>query len=133
PLIHVTLQIDDRRAFSDGTGRFLLTNIAAGHHSMLVLANTANTRIRSYGIYEIGVDVKAGLTTVLKYTMWQTPLDTAHTVTIPSPTLSETVVRSPLLPGLELHVPANTVITGYDGKVVSQINITPIPLDRPPF
>jgi hypothetical protein len=34
---------------------------------------------------------------------------------------------------LELHIPANTVITGYDGKVVTKINITPIPLDRPPF
>src|SRR5262249_16975350 len=55
------------------------------------------------------------------------------TVTIASPTLTETVITSPLIPGLELHLPANTVITGDDGRVVTQINITPIPLDRPPF
>jgi RHS repeat-associated protein len=133
PLAHVNLQIGNNKAFTDGTGRFLLTQIPAGHSSMRVIANTANSAKRSYGIYEIGVDITATVTNVLRYTIWMTPLDTAHTVTIPSPTATETIVRSPLLPGLELHIPPNTVITGYDGKVVTQINITPIPLDRPPF
>jgi RHS repeat-associated protein len=133
PLPRVSLIIDGQKAFSDGTGRFLLKNIAAGHHSMMINATTANTRTRSYGIYEVGVDIIGGQTNALKYTIWMTPLDTAHTVTIPSPTLTETVIKSPLLPGLELHIPANTVITGFDGKIITQINITPIPLDRPPF
>ncbi|MCU1269196.1 MAG: hypothetical protein JWN74_490 [Acidobacteriaceae bacterium] len=133
PLQHVTLLIGNRKTLTDGTGRFLLKDIPVGHSSMMVLANTANTKLRSYGIYEIGVDVKKGITNVLRYTIWMTPLDTAHTVKIPSPTLSEMVITSPHMPGLELHIPANTVITGYDGKVVTEINITPIPLDRPPF
>lgn len=133
PLEHVTLVIGGQRAFTDETGRFLLPNIPSGHSNMLVLANTADTEFRKYGIYEIGVDIQKSITNVLHYTIWMTPLDTAHTVTIPSPTLSETVILSPYLPGLELRIPANTVITGYDGKVVTQINITPIPLDRPPF
>jgi RHS repeat-associated protein len=133
PLRHVTLMIDGGRAFTDDTGRFLLQNLKPGHHSMLIIASSANTALRTYGIYEVGVDITARITNVLRYTIWQTPLDTARTVTIPSPTLSETVIRSPLLPGLELHIPAHTVITGYDGKVVTQINVTPIPLDRPPF
>jgi RHS repeat-associated protein len=133
PLQHVTLVIGNRKTLTDGTGRFLLKDIPVGHNTMLVLANTANTKVRSYGIYEIGVDVKKGITNVLRYTIWMTPLDTAHTVKIPSPTLSETVITSPYMPGLELHIPANTVITGYDRKVVTEINITPIPLDRPPF
>jgi hypothetical protein len=133
PLQHVTLVIGNRKTLTDGTGRFLLKDIPVGHSSMMVLANTANTKLRSYGIYEIGVDVKKGITNVLRYTIWMTPLDTAHTVIIPSPTLSETIIKSPYMPGLELHIPANTVITGYDGKVVTEINITPIPLDRPPF
>src|SRR5579864_1924051 len=133
PLAHVTLSIDNNRTTTDGTGRFLLRDLAAGHHSMLIIGSSANSALRQYGIYEVGVDIKAGITNVLTYTIWQTPLDTAHTTTIASPTLSEMVLRSPLLPGLELHIPAGTVITGYDGKVVTQINITPIPLDRPPF
>jgi RHS repeat-associated protein len=133
PLPHVTLSINGQKSLTDATGRFLLTNITAGHHPMMINATTANTRIRAYGIYETGVDIKGGQTNVLNYTIWMTPLDTAHTVRIPSPTTAETVVTSPLLPGLELHLPANTVITGYDGKVITELNITPIPLDRPPF
>ncbi len=133
PLAHVTLSIDNNRTTTDGTGRFLLRDLAAGHHSMLIIGSSADTTLRKYGIYEVGVEIRAGITNVLTYTIWQTPLDTAHTTTIASPTLSEIVLRSPLLPGLELHIPTGTVITGYDGKVVTQINITPIPLDRPPF
>ena len=33
----------------------------------------------------------------------------------------------------ELHTPPNTVITGEDGRPVTQVSITPIPVDRPPF
>jgi RHS repeat-associated protein len=133
PLARVTLIIDGQPSLTDGTGRFLLKNISAGHHAMKINATTANSRTRAYGIYEVGVDIKGGQTNVLGYTIWMTPLDTAHTVTISSPTLTETVITTPLLPGLELHIPANTVITGDNGRVVTQINITPIPLDRPPF
>jgi RHS repeat-associated protein len=133
PLAHVALIIGTQKAFTDASGRFLLRNIAAGHHALKINATTANTATRSYGIYEVGVDIRAGQTNMLNYTIWMTPLDTAHTVTISSPTLSETVITTPLIPGLELHLPANTVITGDDGRIVTQINITPIPLDRPPF
>jgi hypothetical protein len=133
PLKHVTLMIGDRKAVSDGTGRFLLTDLPAGHSRMMILGSTANTSTRSYGIYEVGVDIKANVTTVLRYTIWMTPLDTAHAVKIPSPTATETVITTPLLPGLELRIPANTVITDYYGKPVTEISITPVPLDRPPF
>ena len=133
PLKHVTLMIGNRRAFSNGTGRFLLAEIPSGHSAMMILADTANTPGRTYGIYKVGVDIKANQTNVLPYTIWMTPLDTAHAVKIPSPTTTETVVKSPLLPGLELHIPANTVITDYYGKPVTQVTVTPIPLNQPPF
>jgi len=60
-------------------------------------------------------------------------IDTAHAVTIPSPATDETVVTTPLIPGLELHLAKGTVIRGEDGEVVRQLSITPIPVDRPPF
>lgn len=133
PLPHVTLLIGNRKVFSDGTGRFLLANVPSGHSSMAILGDTANTSNRTYGIYEVGVDVKLGVTNVLQYTVWMTPLDTAHTIRISSPTATETVAKTPLLPGLELHIPANTVITDYYGKPVTQITITPVPLNQTPF
>jgi hypothetical protein len=37
------------------------------------------------------------------------------------------------MPGLELHLPAGTVITGEDGTPVTEVGITAIPVDRPPF
>jgi len=133
PLAHVKLQIGAQAVFSDGTGRFLLENLAAGHNVMMIFGDSANTPLRKYGVYEVGVDVKGGITNVLSYVIWMTPLDTAHTVKIPSPTMAETVVTSPLLPGLELHLPAKTVITDARGNTVTEITITPVPLDRPPF
>jgi RHS repeat-associated protein len=133
PLAHVKLQIGTQTASSDGTGRFLLANIPAGHSAMMIFGDAANTPSRKYGAYEVGVNVQPGVTNVLPYVIWMTALDTAHAVRIPSPTSSETVITTPLLPGLELHLPANTVITDSHGNTVTEITITPVPLDRPPF
>lgn len=133
PLAHVKLQIGVQSVFSDGTGRFLLKDLPAGHSAMMISGDAANTALRKYGVYEVGVDIKDRVTNVLSYVIWMTPLDTTHAVKIPSPTSSETVITSPLLPGLELHLPANTVITDSHGKAVTEITITPVPLDRPPF
>lgn len=133
PLAHVKLQIGSQAVFSDGTGRFLLSNIAAGHNVMMIYGDAANTPLRKYGVYEVGVDIKSSITNVLSYVIWMTPLDQAHSVKIPSPTTADTVITTPLLPGLELHLPSGTVITDSHGNPVTEITITPVPLDRPPF
>jgi len=129
----VKLQIGAQSAFSDGTGRFLIADLPAGHSAMMIFGDTANAPLRKYGVYEVGVNIQVGVTNVLSYVIWMTPLDTIHAIKIPSPTTAETVITSPLLPGLELHLPANTVITDARGKTVTEISITPVPLDRPPF
>ena len=133
PLPHVLLQIDDKKAFTDAGGRFLLENVTAGHHAMVIDGSAANHGNVEYGIYDDGVDVQAGVTNVLNYKIWMTPLDRQHEVTIPSPTTAEFVVTNPLLPGLELRLPPNTVIEDRNGKVVTHISITPIPVTQPPF
>jgi hypothetical protein len=86
-----------------------------------------------YGFFEYGATVGGGTTNVLPFTIWMPKLDTAHQVMIPSPTTSEVVITTPYIPGLELHLPAGTPITGEDGKPVTTLGITPIPVDRPPF
>jgi RHS repeat-associated protein len=135
PLGDVTLTAnckgDTKSARSDGTGRFLITGTASGHCQLEIDGSYATGK--SYGIFFAGVDVTANKTNVLPYTIWMTPLDTAHAVKIPSPTQSEFVVSSPALPGLELHLPPQTVITDYDGKPVTELTITQIPIGRPPF
>jgi hypothetical protein len=80
PLKGVTLRIDNQTAKTDGTGRFLLGDISAGHHAMVIDGRTANNQKAVYGVYEVGVDVIAGRTTALDYTIWMTELDSAHAV-----------------------------------------------------
>lgn len=70
---------------------------------------------------------------MLPYTVWMTKIDTAHAVRIPSPTTRDLVITTPRIPGLELHLPRGSVIKDRQGRVVTDISITAIPIDRPPF
>lgn len=133
PVAGVTLEVDSAKVRTDSTGRFLLKRLTPGHHVLWVDGSTANHGNAAYGLYEVGVTIQSGKTNVLNYTIWMTRLDIAHAVNIPSPTRTETVITNPYLPGLELHLPANTVITDRKGRVVHQVSITRIPLDKPPF
>ena len=107
PLADVTLRIGARPARTDRTGRFLLVlDRAPGREETLEIdARTANRGNKTYGFYEARVMMKPGVTTTLPFTIWSPALDTAHAVTIASPTTAETVVSTPTMPGLELHLP----------------------------
>ena len=136
PLPGVTLAVeDDASTESDRTGRFLLVlkNTAAGRRVLQIEGETASRPNRKYGFYEYGLDVPSGQTSVLPFTIWQPKLDMNHTVKIPSPTTGEAVVTTPYIPGLELHLPRGTVLRGEDGDPVTEVGLTPIPVDRPPF
>ena len=135
PLQAVTLELEGRTARTDQSGRFLLIvdNLESGEHTLEIDGRTANRGNKTYGFYEARIRVHAGITNTLPFTIWSPVLDTAHAVSIPSPTSAETVVTSPGVPGLELHLPAGTVIRDEDHNVVKTLTITPIPLDRTPF
>ena len=135
PLADVTLEIEGRTARTNGTGRFLLLldGVTTGEQELVIDARTASRANRTYGLFEARVHVTAGVTTALPFTIWSPQLDTANQVTIPVPMATETVVTTPLIPGLELHLPAGTVIRDHEGEVARTITITPIPVDRPPF
>ncbi len=133
PLAGVTLQIDKASALTDETGRFLLQSLTSGHHELLIDGRSASRGGKTYGIFEAGVDITAGKTNVLSYTIWMPKLDITHSVTIPSPTTTEVVVTTPRIAGLEVRIPAGAVIRDHEGKLVTTLSITPIPLDRTPF
>lgn len=133
PLANVTLQIDGNSASTDQTGRFLISSIAAGHRVVRIDGRPASRPRRVYGTFKVGVDITAGETNVLPFTIWMPKLDMAHAATIPSPTRNEVVITNPQIPGLELHLPPGTVIRDMDGQTVTQVSLTPVPTDRPPF
>jgi RHS repeat-associated protein len=133
PVPNVLVELDSQSAITDNTGRFLVQNVGSGHHVMLVDGGPASTKSATYGIFRVGVDLKAGQTNSLNYTFWMPALDTEHVVSIPSPTTKDVVITNPTIPGLELHIPAGTEIHDARGRTVTQIGITPIPMNQPPF
>lgn len=129
----VTLRIADREIRTDVTGRFLLQGLRPGFAKMEIDGASADRPGSRYGYYAARIYLKPLLTTVVPYTIWMPRLDPAGTVTIAAPTTSETVITSPRIPGLELHIPAGTVIRDRQGRIVTELNMTAIPVDRPPF
>ncbi|HEX8291154.1 MAG TPA: Ig-like domain-containing protein, partial [Pyrinomonadaceae bacterium] len=133
PLAGVTVRLQGRTAQTDQTGRFLVTPLEPGHHVMVVDGRTAARGNKAYGLFRIGVDINAGRTNVLPFTSWMPRLDTDHATNIASPTAAEVALRTPYIPGLEVRIPAGAVVRDTDGRAVTQLSITPIPVDRPPF
>ena len=133
PLANVTLKIADRTAQTDNTGRFLLSAIPAGHQVMVMDGRTASRNKKVYGIFRAGVDLKEDKTNPLGYTVWMPRLDVNNVTTLSSPTSAAVKVTNPAIPGLELRLPQGTVIRDIDGRAVTQVSITPIPTNQPPF
>lgn len=133
PLANVTLSIGAQRVTTDESGEFLLTNIPAGAQTLVIDGASAGRGKRQYGRYEYRAIVEAGKTNALPFVIWMTRLDARYEVSIPSPTRTETVVSNPRIPGLELRIPAGTVIRDARGKIVSAVSMTAIPVDQPPF
>ena len=134
PLERVTMRIGNRSTATDETGRFVLTEIEAGRRMLIVDCRPASTRKETYGLFMIAIDVpKSNETNVLPFTIWMPMLDTKHEIKIASPTKKEVVATTPLLPGLEVHIPPKSVLRDFDGNPLTTITITPVPLDRGPF
>ncbi|MGH2693920.1 MAG: RHS repeat-associated core domain-containing protein [Actinomycetota bacterium] len=133
PLVGAEVAIGKRRAETDDAGQFLLSDVPAGRQVLEINGHTANRPGRTYGLFCVAIDVVEGETNVLSYTIWIPRQDDQHAVTIPSPTTTEVVVTNPRIRGLEVHIPAGTVIRDMHGEPVTEISITPIPIDRPPF
>jgi RHS repeat-associated protein len=131
--VHVAIAGTYLAAQTDEAGRFLLSgNVPVGHQVLVVEGESAHGRVR-YGSYEIGVDIAAHKTTMLPYTIWLTPLDPAGDRRIEPASKRELRLTTPQIPGLEVRIPAGTAITNAAGHVVHRLNITAVPVARPPF
>jgi RHS repeat-associated protein len=146
PLANVALGIEygyeEITTLTDDSGRFLLDYIPPGVHEMLIDGrggHNPKSKIENpkskwgYGLFEYRLEVRAGETNVLPFTIWLPKIDAKNAATIPSPTTSEVVATTPRIPGLEVRVPAGVVIYDHEWKKVTEISITPMPIDRTPF
>jgi RHS repeat-associated protein len=135
PLAGVRLSIEGTTAKTetDAQGRFLLTGASAGHQVLVIEGEPSHHSGARYGTYEMGATLVAGKTTTLEETVWLTPLDPAGDRSVGSPVKHEVRLTTPQIPGLEVRIPAGTVITDAAGKKVHNLNLSAIPVDRPPF
>ena len=134
PLANVLLEDGRAAARTDATGRFLLSFVPPGRSVLTIDGTEAGEGTATdYGLYQVRVTAAPRVTTRLPFTSYLTPIDHAHEVTIASPTTTEVVLRTPLIPDLEVRIPPGTIITDAHGQRVNKVSITPIPLARPPF
>jgi len=148
PLANVTLELEYSAGGSTGvetdeTGRFLLTELDPGWRELIIDGRRARLRRNpqglpigpdeNHGVFEYGLEITAGKTTVLSFTVWLPKIDVQNAVKIDSPTSSEVVVTTPKVAGLELRIPPGAVIYDHEYQVVDEVSLTPIPLDRTPF
>ncbi|MBD0369820.1 MAG: Ig-like domain-containing protein [Pyrinomonadaceae bacterium] len=132
-LPNVMIHVGNRMAKTDSTGRFLLRGVAAGRQPFNINGSTASTPTKPYGTFEGLVNIKAGETNVLPYTVWLPIIETRYLTEIPAPTTREIVATTPLIPGLEIHVPAGVHIKYPNGDLFKNLTITPIPANRTPL
>jgi len=134
PLAGVTLSVGGVAAQTDRNGRFILNGLSPGRHEMIIDGRRAGTgTVRPYGYYVAGVDLKPGELNELRYTIWMPKIRQKDITRIASPVTKDTVITHPDMPGLELHIPPGTVIRDREGKIVTEIAITPVPVDQAPF
>jgi RHS repeat-associated protein len=131
--VKVAIEGSSARARTDDTGRFLLRQVPAGRHVLVVDGGSVRDRRHDYGAYEIRVHTRRGRTTRMRHTIWMSALDHSGDLRVPKRTRSAMVLKNPRIPGFEIRIPAGSTIRGRDGKPVRTLNLTGVPTDRAPY
>ncbi|MEK8033546.1 RHS repeat-associated core domain-containing protein [Ideonella sp. DXS29W] len=133
PLVKATLKLNGLSAQTDDNGEFYIANVPAGAGVLEIDGRSANTAQASYGVFHYRVQVQAGKVNALPFVVWMPKLDMKHAVEIESPLKKDRVLTHPRMPGVEVVLPAGSVIRDADGKIVTRVSLTPIPVDQAPF
>jgi RHS repeat-associated protein len=133
PLAGVTVSANGHSTTTDSNGRFLLTGVSAGIQQLKVDGTGVFIDGRHYTEHFLQVSVGARSTTTLPSPIFLPRVDPATEVVISSPADHEIILHHPAIPGLEVHIPRGAVLRTYDGKIVTRLSITPIPVDRAPY
>ncbi|MFW3477167.1 RHS repeat-associated core domain-containing protein [Streptomyces microflavus] len=133
PLADVTVRVGSHRSHTDAQGRFLLAHISPESTTLVVDGASANTKQRHYGRFDIRIHPKPGRSIDLGFPIWLSPLDTKHTMSFAAPAKKDITLTTPQIPGLEVRIPKGSVVRDENGKTVTELGITAIPIDRSPF
>lgn len=128
----VSVSIGGVSTLTDKFGHFELRGITAGKQVALVDGTTANSAKEEFGEFYIATslqDEQSNSFSAPLYLPKITPLDK---INIGTPSDLETTITHTAIPGLEIHIPAGTVIRDRHGKILSQLALVPLPADRSP-
>jgi RHS repeat-associated protein len=133
PLAGVAVSIDSETTVTDDNGGFLIEGASPGTHQLKVDGTTAIVGGRHYTKHFIEVNVVEGKTASMPGPIYLPRVNPDTEVSIASPSDEEVVLTHPDIPGLEVRIPKGAVLREYDGKIVTKLSITPIPVDRAPY
>ena len=129
PLGNVTVRLGLKAIRTNSQGYFMLVDVPAGHQVLLFDGRSADIGQIHYPIALVARELDPGSPNVLPFTDYFPILDTSHAVKIDP--LRETVLTTPLIPGLEVRIPRGTSITSIDGTPVTEISATLVPFNKP--
>ena len=133
PISNVEVSIGSKVTHTDTNGLFVLSDVPAGRQQLFVDGASVGYNQYSYGQLLIGVDVKAHKVSAMDQQIFLPKISARDRIHIASPTTQEVVLSHPDVPGLEVRIPAGTVIRDFKGRIVSDISMVPTPLDRAPY
>lgn len=133
PVAGVAVSVGTIAGYTNAQGQFLLYDVPKGRQRVYVDGTAANGPGLEYGQFVVGVDVEAKGLTQVPFTMWLPRIAQRDKIQISSPTTREQVLTHPDLPGMELRIPAGTVIRDQKGKIVTEVAIVPTPVNRSPY
>lgn len=133
PLAGVKVSIGGVNAQTDANGEFVLTGVPDGQQELIVDGRNVHARDGAqYGYFVIGVKAQANRSTEVA-PVYLPKILPSDWIALPSPVAEDTVLKTPLVPGMEIHIPKGAVLRDREGKLVTQVAIVPMPLDRSPF
>jgi len=133
PLAGVKVSMGTTSTQTNANGEFVLTGVPDGQQELVVDGRNVNARGGAqYGYFVIGVKVRANQSTEVA-PVYLPKILASDWIALPSPVAEDTVLKTPLVPGMEIHIPKGAVLRDREGKLVTQVAIVPMPLDRSPF
>jgi len=132
PVIGASISYGEQHVRTDVAGHFILKGLKTGHQTLFVDGSSVAVEGGKLGEFVAGVDIAASTETRLPYRLYMPKIIARDRIRLASPTLNDIVVTHPDLPGLEVRIPKGTVIRDHAGKVVTELSIVPMPVDRAP-
>jgi YD repeat-containing protein len=133
PIEEVEVSSGGVMSTTDEYGRFLIAGVPPGYLTLLIDGGAADQGNARFASFEVGAYARRGRTTELDDVFWMPRLDTSNAVPVESPLRREIVLTHPAMPGLEVHIPPGSRLTGADGEPITELTLMPVPVDRPPF